>query len=169
MEKRSLKVEVRAAADDPTCIEGYAAVFNSMSDDLGGFREMLMPGCFTRALENGNDILCLLDHDKRQLLGRTSSGTCKVMQDDRGLKFRCSMPATRLGQDVMELIKRGDLSQCSFEFGMDPDDEDAELWAEERDESGNYFVKRTIRSIAFLGDCSVVLQPAYQATSVSVV
>jgi uncharacterized protein len=169
MEKRTLKVEVRAASDDPTCIEGYAAVFNSMSEDLGGFREMICPGAFTRALERGNDVLCLLDHDKKQLLGRTSSGTCKVMQDDRGLKFRCSMPNTRLGQDVMELIKRGDLSQCSFEFGMDDDDDEAEDWSEEKDAEGRSFIKRTIRSVAYLGDVSVVLSPAYESTSVSVV
>jgi HK97 family phage prohead protease len=168
MERRTVKVEVRAAADNSNYIEGYAAVFNSLSGDLGGFREKLMPGCFKRALERGNDVLCLLDHDKRNLLGRTSSGTCTVMQDDRGLKFRCAMPNTRLGQDVMELIKRGDLSQCSFEFGMD-DDDDSESWSEEKDEEGRSFIQRTIRSIGYLGDCSVVLEPAYEATSVSVV
>jgi HK97 family phage prohead protease len=163
METRELKVEVRAAQDDPNAIEGWAAVFNSESEDLGGFREVLMPGCFTRALAESGDILCVVDHDRSKLLGRTSSGTCKITQDDRGLKFRCSLPGTQLGKDMRALIERGDYSQCSFKFGMDMDDEDCEEWKE--DERG---VLRTIRSIALLGDVCPVLTPAYRATSVKV-
>jgi HK97 family phage prohead protease len=163
MEERSIKVEVRAAMDDPNCIEGYAAVFDSMSEDLGGFRETIMPGAFKRALAESPDILCVVDHDSQRLLGRTSSGTCQIMEDDRGLRFRCNMPNTNLGRDMMALIARGDYSQCSFKFGMDPDDEEAEEWEEK---SG--VIVRTIRSVALLGDVSPVLTPAYRATSVSV-
>jgi len=164
MEERSIKVEVRAAADGtPDCIEGYAAVFDSMSDDLGGFREVIKPGAFTRALEAGSDILCVVDHDRTKLLGRTSSGTCKVMQDDRGLFFRCSMPPTQLGRDMMALIARGDYSACSFKFGLDPEDDEADEWEEK---SG--VIVRTIRSIALLGDVCPVLSPAYKSTSVKV-
>ncbi len=168
METRSLKVEVRAAADDPNCIEGYASVFNSLSEDLGGFREMICRGAFSRALRSGDDVLCLMDHDPKQLLGRTSSGTCQIMEDERGLKFRCSMPNTRLGQDVMEQVKRGDISQCSFSFAMDPDNDEDEDWAEDKDEEGRSYVKRTIRSVSRLFDVSPVVVPAYRATSVAV-
>src|SRR5580698_6854255 len=103
METRSMKVEVRAAADGKS-IEGYAAVFNSLSEDLGGFREVILPGAFKRALDDSDDILCVLNHDKTQLLGRTSSGTCEVSQDEVGLRFRCAMPNTTLGRDLMEQI-----------------------------------------------------------------
>jgi HK97 family phage prohead protease len=168
METRTLKIEVRAAKDDPNAIEGYAAVFNSESEDLGGFREVLVPGAFKRALATGDDVLCLMDHDLRQLLGRTSSGTCKVMEDENGLRFRCSMPNTRLGQDVMEQIKRGDISQCSFSFAMDPESDDDEDWSEEKDADGRSYVKRTIRAVSKLFDVSPVVTPAYRATSVSV-
>lgn len=163
METRELKIEVRAAQDDPNSIEGYAAVFDSESDDLGGFRERLLPGCFTRALEESDDILCVVDHDRSKLLGRTSSGTLKVTQDERGLKFRCALPDTMLGKDMRALIARGDYSQCSFKFAVDPEDDNAEEWTE-----SSRGVLRTIRSIARLGDVCPVLTPAYRATSVKV-
>jgi HK97 family phage prohead protease len=164
METRAIKVEVRASSDDPNRIEGYAAVFNSLSEDLGGFRERLMPGCFKRALDdNDMDVLCDVDHDPTRLLGRTMSKTCRVMQDENGLRFVCDMPPTQLGRDMMALIARGDYSQCSFTFGIDPDEDGAEDW-----DDAEGFVRRTIRSIAYLGDVSPVLQPAYKATSVSV-
>jgi len=164
MEERSIRVEVRAAADDPNSIEGYAAVFDSLSDDLGGFREVIKPGAFKRALAESGDILCVVDHDRSKLLGRTMSGTCRVTQDDKGLFFRCAMPDTQLGRDMRALIARGDYSQCSFKFGMDPDDDEAEDWAE-----GTAGIVRTIRSVARLGDVSTVLTPAYRSTSVAIV
>jgi HK97 family phage prohead protease len=163
METRELKIEVRAAQDDPNSIEGYAAVFDSESDDLGGFREVLKPGCFDRALRESGDILCVVDHDRSKLLGRTSSGTCKITQDDKGLRFRCSMPDTQLGRDMRALIARGDYNSASFKFAVDPRDDEAEDWEEK-----NGRVLRTIRSIAKLGDVSPVLVPAYRATSVKV-
>jgi HK97 family phage prohead protease len=92
------------------------------------------------------------------------SGTCRVSQDDKGLFFRCIMPDTQLGRDMRALIARGDYSQCSFKFGMDPDDDEADEWAE--DSRG--FIRRTIRSVARLSDVCPVLVPAYRATSVAV-
>jgi HK97 family phage prohead protease len=158
-----IKVEVRAAKDGSNAFEGYAAVFNSLSEDLGGFRELIMPGAFKRALDESGDIICNVNHDDERMLGRTMSGTCEVTQDENGLRFRCSMPNTSLGRDLMEQVKRGDMSQCSFRFGMDSDDEDADEW--DMDEG---FVRRRIRSVARLFDVSVVRDPAYRATSVKV-
>src|ERR1700741_785014 len=96
IEERTIRIAVRAA---PGCksIEGPAAVFNSLSEDLGGFREIITPGAFKRALAESEDILCVVNHDSRQLLGRTSSGTCEVCEDEQGLRFSCSMPNTQLG------------------------------------------------------------------------
>lgn len=157
-----LKVEVRAAKDGSQAIEGYAAVFNKLSDDLGGFREQIKPGAFGRALAEKQDTLCLLNHDPRMLLGRTSSGTCQMREDENGLFFRCDMPNTSLGRDTLEMVKRGDISQCSFTFTCDDDD-----WDEDKDEQGRSFVKRTVNSVRGLFDVSPVIQPAYPQTSVS--
>ena len=162
IEERSIKVEVRASADGQS-IEGYASVFDSLSQDLGGFRELVKPGAFKRALAESPDILCVVGHDPDKLLGRTMSGTCEVEEDERGLKFRCKMPNTGLGRDMKELISRGDMNECSFKFSLDPNDDDAEDW----DESEG-FVRRTIRSVARLYDVSVCLEGAYRATSVKV-
>lgn len=163
-----VKVEVRAAkADDGSkAIEGYAAVFNSLSDDLGGFKEQIAPGAFTKALAGSPDVLCLVDHDSSRLLGRTASGTCTVEQDSSGLKFRCDLPNTREGNDLYELVKRGDVSQCSFSFSVDED-----LWDEVTDEEepDTSFIRRTLTSIRNLYDVSPVVKPAYAATSVGTV
>jgi HK97 family phage prohead protease len=161
IEERSIKIEVRAAKDGSMAIEGHAAVFNSLSDDLGGFRETILPGAFKRALEESDDILCCFGHDENKLLGRTSSGTCTVTQDEQGLAYRCAMPNTQVGRDTFEQIKRGDITQSSFKFGLDPDDEEADEWD---DREG--FVRRTIRSVARLFDVSPVLRPAYRASTV---
>lgn len=155
-----LKVEVRAAADGKS-IEGHAAVFMKRSGDLGGFVEQIKPGAFKRALASGDDCLCLVNHDPRQMLGRTSSGTCKIDEDEDGLAFRCAMPNTQLGRDTMEQIKRGDISQCSFSFTCDDDD-----WDEEKDEEGRSTIVRTVNSVNKLFDVSPVIQPAYPQTDV---
>jgi HK97 family phage prohead protease len=157
-----LKVEVRMAADGKS-IEGYASVFNSLSHDLGGFREQIKPGAFTRALSESPDILCVVAHDPDKLLGRTASGTCTVEQDEMGLKFRCSMPNTSLGRDMTEMIQRRDITECSFKFSLDPDDDDADAW-DERDG----YVRRTVNSVARLYDVTVCRAGAYSATSVKV-
>jgi uncharacterized protein len=162
MERRFAKVEIRAANDGRKTIEGYAAVFNSLSGDLGGFREQIAPGAFTRALAEKPDVLCLLNHDASQMLGRTASGTCEIEQDDTGLRFRCDMPDTTLGRDLYEQIKRGDISQCSFSFTCDDDE-----WDEMDDEQGRSFVRRTVVGVRKLFDVSPVAMPAYPATSVS--
>jgi HK97 family phage prohead protease len=160
---KQLRVEVRAAQDGSKAIEGYAAVFNRLSEDLGGFREQITPGAFTRALSGKPDVLCLVDHDSSRLLGRTASGTCTVEQDDNGLKFRCDLPNTREGNDLHEMVKRGDISQCSFSFSVDSDD-----WAEvtEEGDEEKSFIRRTVTGVRSLFDASPVVKPAYPQTSV---
>src|SRR5208282_1875589 len=76
---------------DEMAIEGYAARFNQQSKDLGGFRETVAPGAFTNALASNPDIRCLYNHDANRVLGRTTSGTLTLSQDENGLKFRCQL------------------------------------------------------------------------------
>ena len=161
--KREMQIEVRAVEGDKPMLRGYAAVFNRLSDDLGGFRERIMPGAFKRALASNPDVLCLVNHDMRALLGRTMNGTCRVKEDDKGLCFECDLPNTSAGNDVRELIKRGDMSQCSFGFCVDEDDWDEEDDPENPEEK---MICRTIRSVKSLKDVSPVVQPAYPQTVV---
>ena len=152
VEQRSYNSETRAL--EGRTVEGYASVFNSMSEDLGGFREIILPGAFKNALND--DIRALYNHDSNYLLARTASGTLEVKEDDKGLYYRFEMPNTSYGNDLLELYKRGDLTQSSFGFTVDKDS-----W---RLEEGQHV--RYIESVSSLFDVSAVVYPAYvQASS----
>jgi HK97 family phage prohead protease len=139
-------------------ISGYAAKFNNMSSDLGGFREMLKPGCFTRTLSLGADVRMLLDHEPSKILGRTKAGTLKLTQDNVGLRFDCTLPDTQIGRDTWENIRLGNLSDCSFGFYCVDED-----FSE--DPQGRGLI-RTVSDVD-LFDCSVVTYPAYPGTEVN--
>ncbi len=113
-EYRFTRSELRAA-DDRT-LSGYAAVFSSPSEDLGGFTETIRKGAFARAISSRQDVRCTIDHDYSRLLGRTKSGTLSLSEDDHGLKFKCSLPDTSYGRDLVESVRRGDITGCSFGF-----------------------------------------------------
>jgi len=108
--------ELRTLEGDSPKIGGYAAVFNSMSQDLGGFRELIQPGAFSKTLEDAPDIRALFNHDSNIVLGRVSAGTLRVWEDDKGLAFELEPPDTQWGRDVYQSIQRGDISQMSFAF-----------------------------------------------------
>jgi len=146
-------------------ITGYAARTNVLSGDLGGWRERLKPGVFFNSLSRGDDVICNVNHSVDKILGRRKNGTLSLREDSQGLYFSCLLPDTSDGRDVRALIKRGDLSECSFAFSVDPDGEE---WDEEDDEDdrGKRCLVRTLRSVK-IHDVSVVAQPAYPKTSVS--
>ena len=165
IERRFIPLEFRVLNDGDgnttPMIRGYASVFNSWSQDLGGFREMIMPGCFARSLANGDDVVALYNHDPSMLLGRRSSGTLTASEDATGLLVEIKPPNTSTGRDVMELVKRGDLKGMSFAFTI-PNPKTDQKWM--RAEGGD------LREIyrANLHDVSVVTDPAYTDTSVGV-
>jgi uncharacterized protein len=153
------KFEVRKNADGTQSIGGYAAVFDSLSQDLGGFREKLQPGCFAKSLaETYKDPLCLYGHDMNQILGRVSSGTLSIAEDSRGLRFSCKLPDTSTARDLIALMERGDVSQMSFGFSVPEGGDD---W----DEVGGQIVRTLLQVVLY--EISVVGQPAYTSTSVN--
>lgn len=152
VEKRAYDGELKAAVEGRT-VEGYASVFNSMSEDLGGFREIILPGAFKNAL--GDDVRALYNHDSNYLLARTTSGTLEIKEDDKGLYYRFEMPNTSYGNDMLELFKRGDLTQSSFGFTVEKDS-----WKLENGQHVRY-----IESVSSLFDVSPVVYPAYTAAS----
>lgn len=154
MEKRSFKITDLRAMDTGTApvISGYAAVFNSPSEDLGGFIEKIVPGAFAGGLND--DIRALWNHESRYVLGRTTNGTLSLAEDEHGLRFEVIPPDTSYAHDLIELIRRGDVNQMSFGFQV-VDDE----W---HTEGGiNY---RTLKKVR-LFEVSPVTFPAYQETS----
>ena len=150
-------LQTRSQGDSETnVIEGYAAVFNSPTDIWGMFTEVIAPGAFADAIASNDDIRALFNHDWNNVLGRTKSGTLRLSEDARGLKFEVDLPNTTLARDLSESLKRGDISQCSFGFVPT-----SETWDYEPE-----MPVRTINSVE-LHEISVVSIPAYEDTEVS--
>ena len=80
------------ADNGDTIVRGYAAVFGSLSEDLGGFKEKINNRAFDNVLDD--DVVALLNHDNNIVFGRTSSGTLKLSVDERGLVSEIKMPNT---------------------------------------------------------------------------
>jgi HK97 family phage prohead protease len=158
IETRSVAAELRAADDAKFQIRGIAAGYNSMSKDLGGFREVIRAGAFARSLKSNPDVKCLFNHDPNQILGRTKSGTLKLVDTERGLSFRCQLdPDSSAHRDIYSAIKRGDCDECSFAFTC-PDGGDS--FDDVKDErTGKRFVLRTLKDVD-LFDVSAVTYPA---------
>ena len=151
-EKRTMgTIEVREAEGDEMVLEGYAAVFNSETD-LGAFREVIKPGAFDDVMNN--DVRALINHDPNLVLGRTTNGTLKLEQDERGLKYRVELGKQQYAKDFYESVKRGDISQSSFAFTIDK-----QSWNEER-------TVRSVDKVRQLLDVSPVTYPAYSAATV---
>ncbi len=160
-----LMIEERA--NGTQVLTGYAAVYNRFSLPLrqGGsaFREIIRPGAFDRILNRQRgkqDVVALLNHDSNLILGRTSSGTLELSSDEKGLKYTVTPPDTAVGRDTLELVRRRDLRGSSFAFAVDAKGEN---WSS--DDRGAI---REIRDVSMLADVSVVLTPAYPASSVAV-
>jgi len=136
---------------------GYAAVFDSKSEDLGGFREVIKAGAFATPLSNGDDVRALVDHDSSLILGRTKAGTLTLTEDSTGLLAEITLPDTQVARDLSTSIARGDVDQMSFGFVVSDDE-----WAIEDGQD-----IRTITGIGSLFDVSVVTYPAYASTEVA--
>lgn len=102
--------------DGSNQLSGYAAVFNAVSRDLGGFTESIRQGAFTRSLADADNIMALYDHDQKSVLGRVGAGTLQLREDDRGLWFEIDLPPTSTAKDLAALVERRDVHGASFAF-----------------------------------------------------
>jgi HK97 family phage prohead protease len=148
-------------------INGYAIVFNQQSELLyeGGrrFREIILPSAVTMAMLDHCDIRALLEHDPARLLARSNKGqgTLSYSIDSYGIKFSFEAPHTSDGDFAVEMIKRGDITGCSFAFSLA---KGGDRWRETK--SGIW--ERTIMAIGYVSDFSIVSSPAYSGTSADV-
>ena len=152
--------ELRAVeeSDGEPKIEGYPAMFDKYSEDLGGFVEKIAPGAFSKTLKDGADVRGLWNHDQNYVLGRTKSGTLKLIQDKRGLYMVNRPPDTQWAKDLMVSIGREDVTQMSFGFWVIEEE-----WRNRKDKPP----VRTLKEVELV-DVSVVTFPAYPDTSVAV-
>ncbi len=150
--------ELRATGSDKQPrITGYAATFSGIAD-LGGFKEKIAPGAFTRTLADNDEVVMLVDHNSSLLLGRRSAGTLRLEQDSKGLRFECDLIDSTAALDCYANLKAGNLQSCSFGFSVDGPD--GETWEQMPDGTA----LRTLVSVR-LFDTSVVTYPAYSNTS----
>jgi uncharacterized protein len=147
-------IEVRAEGDGMT-FTGYAAVFNSPSEDLGGFIEYVAPGAFKRSLQSRNEIKLLWNHDSGEPLASVRGGSMQLVEDERGLKVTATLPQTSRGRDVAELLRTKVIDSMSFGFNVIKD-----TWSRDGQ-------TRTLESVR-LFEVSVVSFPAYGATTATV-
>ncbi len=154
MEKRIFNIETRvdSTEDGRDLVVGHASVYDSRSNNLGGFYEFIERGAFTEELIANSDVRALINHDPNLILARNTSGTLNLTADERGLKYEFEMPETSYGKDLSISMKRGDITQSSFAFTVAEDD-----WS--TDDEGNNI--RTIKKIDRLYDVSPVTYPAY--------
>lgn len=142
-------------------VSGIVAPYNKRSKDLGGFYEVIEQGAFDSVLTKNENIIAVLDHsrDSHKILGSTQSGTLELRSTDQGLEFSLDIAKTSTGTDIVELLKRGDLSKMSFAFSLDKGQDSWDFI--------NGETIRTIRSFKSLHDISIVSNPAYNDTSVA--
>jgi HK97 family phage prohead protease len=164
--------ELRAHTDKESgkrYIEFYASVFNQESrllfenDTL--FREVISPNAFDEALASKDlDVLATYNHDNTRMLGRSNvmsgANTLELTPTERGLKSRVEIPNTATGNEVFELIERGDLDEASFVFTVDEEGQDWDFTEEP--------ALRTINNVRGLYDVSVVHKGAYAGGEVAV-
>lgn len=145
---------------DEHIIEGYSIVFNELSEDLGGFREIIESDAINNELINNSDIYYLFNHNSESIpLARSNrgNGSLKLSIDDKGLKYSFNC----LNSEFYQIVQRGDLDKSSFAFSL-PENGEGEKW----EKSNEYNYIRRITKIDRLYDCSAVLVPAYSQTSV---
>ena len=159
------KIEVRGQGDGSWTLTGLAAVFDSMSEPLGGFTEVIKRGAFKNVLKDPNlDTRALFNHDPNMPLARTANGTLSLRETPRGLEYTATIPAgLSYGNDLRILLENGTITQSSFAFKM-PAGGKGQDWADGPDGT----LIRTITDFGALLDCSPVTYPAYTAATAGV-
>ncbi len=125
--------------------------YNSRSEDMGGFKEMISPTAFNKTLADKANVSALFAHDTSKVLGSTRSGTLRLTSSDEGLLAECDLPNTSYANDLFELVSRSDLNQMSFGFMPIKHTDKGSL--------------RTLTEVALKEVSFGVLMPAYSETS----
>lgn len=158
---RQNPVSLRDAGGGLPIITGYAAVFYRAGEagtvfrPWDDFEERIMPGAFDRTIGE-DDVRALFNHRAESVLGRTPN-TLKLTVDERGLRYEIEPPDTSTGREVVELIRRGDVSGSSFGFTV--------RGRTSKVEEGRHVIE--VRDVQ-LFDVGPVTYPAYSGTEAEV-
>jgi HK97 family phage prohead protease len=158
IEKRTLSIENYDA--EKGIIEGYAAVFDTPSTDLG-FTEIIEPNAITDDTIKTSDVFAVIDHDRSKgVLARSrfGEGSLNLILDNKGLKYEFTLPDTNVGKELRSYLDRGEITASSFAFTVKEDE-----WT---NNNGNY--QRVVKLVDQIFDVSPVFEPAYQGTEVAI-
>lgn len=160
MELRQIDANFKTSED--RTVEGYATVFESPSQYIG-WVETIHRGAITEDTIKESDVLAKFNHNDEKVLARSNKGSGSLLLeiDDNGLRYMFESPKTALGDELLEYLHRGDITQSSFAFTISKD-EGSERWYKK-----DGMIYRDIYKIDRLYDVSPVFQPAYEATSCS--
>lgn len=151
-ERRWIELRVEARDSEKRTISGYAAKFNKLSRNLGGYVETLASTVFNRSRgQDWPDVVARFNHDDNLMLGSTAAGTLRLFIDETGLRYDVDVPETR--GDVYELVQRGDIRHSSFAFKFGAEDE----WST----TDQGYPLRTLRSVTLRDVAPVSAIPAY--------
>ena len=159
-------------------IEGHAVVFGVRSVNLTPWSdsreiyEVIEPGAITKELINRSDVVLTAFHNNEKILGRSvkGKGTLTLSIDKKGLFIRCELPQTATADELLEAIKRGDITGMSFAFEDDENDTENGVSMERRrfeDHDGKEVWLRHVKRITALHDVTIAGHPAYPQTDVA--
>lgn len=151
-------VEVRSAEGGKLILTGTAIRYGARSKDLGGFRERIMPGAGTEAIQKG-EVFAFEEHRSERYLGTTRNGTLKLIDSKESLRYEVVLPDTAIGREVAHLAERGDYAGSSFGFRSS-----AATWS--KDDDGTPL--RTVTAFSRLRDVGPTISPAYAPTTAEV-
>lgn len=163
IEKRGGELQIEVS---DRLVSGYAVIFDTWSNDLG-FYEMILKGAITDETIKRSDVICKLNHDDQKVLARSKYGEGSLILevDEKGLKYTFEAPKTQYGDELLEYLRRGDITGSSFAFTIaDGGDEFSYQWPFDKD--ADPVLCREISKVDLLFDVSPVFLPAYESTSV---
>lgn len=152
--------DIRSSEESRT-VEGFGIVFGKESKNLGGFVEVIDPAAANGVIET-SDVFALLNHDKSKgVLARSNKGKGSMVLtiEPKGVKYRFDAPNFDLGNELLEGIRRKDITKSSFGFVVQE-----EKWTKRN----NGVILRTILKFKTLVDMSPCYQEAYSNTSVAI-
>lgn len=160
-------ITVERRDGEPAVLAGISPPWESLSVDLGGFREKFSASAFDDLVARHPndprqkiDVPFLFNHDPNEITGRTSNGRLTIAKEARGLGYRHTPLMTTRGRDLVLMVEDRTITGASFAFTVA---EGGEQWTE--DDRGN--VVRTVTKASGLYDISAVTSPAYPSSSIA--
>lgn len=169
-----LHVRESAEGEAPSrTITGYAILFNVpsaplWSDEDSEAREVIAPEAVTKDVLDAQDIKMTMFHDRQLILGRSNKGggTLSYTVDDKGVAFEFDAPNTVDGDKALELVRRGDISGCSFAFTTHYYDSDFVERQSEVAPNGVNKITYRVKAVTGIYDFTLAADPYYPDTSV---